>query len=601
MPTKFDMQTPPFDHLTGVQQKRFRAALDIAYYRTGQIIIEAQQPAQYLHIVIKGTVEEQSAETGEVYAHYTHDDLFDVRGLFSTLTKHRYVALEDTLVYLLPKSVFADIYGNNADFANYFDTSLVARRALLEKAQRQKNIAEFILTKVDASIYHPPLLIAGSTSIRDTTLAMKQHEVDAALIPLNEQEPFPSYAIITQTNLLHALVSEKHSLYSPILPIASQPVISVEEGDYLFDAMVQMTRCKVKRLMVKRQGQAVGLLDMTQILSTFSTHSHVLTLAIARANDLESLIEASQKQRLLVESLFQRGVRTRFIMELLAAVNEQIMEKAFQLIVPQERQAQCCFIVLGSEGRKEQILKTDQDNALILAQDIDWPEVEQCMASLSTAMIQLGYPPCPGKVMVNNPEWIHSQNGWKEQIMSWCSQRSAHDLMHLAILADAHVVAGNHELITPLKTTIKQCTQQQDALLADMVKPALAFASPLTFFGQVKQGKKGLDIKQGGIFPIVHGVRTLSLEHGVEVTNTFERIETLQAQHILEKNTADNLSEALKFFIKLRLTQQLQHDHQTHLLSLEPLARAERDLLRHSLHVVKKFKQWLAYHYQVRE
>jgi len=124
---------------------------------------------------------------------------------------------------------------------------------------------------------------------------------------------------------------------------------------------------------------------------------------------------------------------------------------------------------------------------------------------------------------------------------------------------------------------------------------------PLTLFGTVKHSKSGLDIKQGGIFPIVHGIRALSLEHQVQQNNTFERIEALVEQRVLEKETADNLSEALKQFFKLRLAQQLSNQHSTNKLDLKQLDRTERDLLRHSLHVVKKFKQWLGYHYQIRE
>ena len=602
MPDKFDMQSPPFACLTTGQQKTLRNALDVAYFRSQQVVIEAQQPSHSLYIVIKGLVEEKSAESGEIYAHYTQDDLFDVRALFDPLTKHRYVALEDTLTYLLPKTVFLQLYQQNEEFASYFDTSLVTRRALLEKAHQQKNIAEFILTKVDSSIVQPALQLLPETTIEEATIAMTERSVDCALVLLSpNNKESEHYGIVTQTNLLHALVLQRYDLNTPINTIATAPVLSVEQGDYLFDAMVQMTRRKVKRLMVTHHGAAVGMLDMTQILSVFSTHSHVITLAIARADNLDALAEAASKQRILVESLYNRGVRTRFIMELISAVNEQIMEKAFSLLVPPERQKQCCLMVLGSEGRHEQILKTDQDNALIIANNVDWPEYGQTMHQLTQTLVQLGYPLCPGGVMVQNSQWVKSQHDWDSTLQHWCRSRSADNLMLLAIVADAHCVAGDATLMDPIKHTLSRLTLHQEALLADFVRPALAFSSPLTLFGQVKQGKNGLDIKQGGIFPVVHGIRTLSLEYGITVTNTFERISALQHRGVLEKQTADNLSEALKLFFKLRLAQQLQQHQNSNQLDVKQLDRAERDLLRHSLHVVKKFKQWLAYHYQIRD
>lgn len=144
---------------------------------------------------------------------------------------------------------------------------------------------------------------------------------------------------------------------TPVGEIATFPVLHVDEGDFLFNAMVMMTRQRIKRVMVCLGNQAVGLLSLIQILSAFSTHSHVLTLAIARAASIDELALAANKQRELVESLMSRGVRTRFVMELIAAVNEQIIEKAFELVVPPALHDQCCLVVLGSEGRGEQILK----------------------------------------------------------------------------------------------------------------------------------------------------------------------------------------------------------------------------------------------------
>ncbi|EDM56698.1 cyclic nucleotide binding protein/2 CBS domains, partial [Vibrio parahaemolyticus AQ3810] len=130
-------------------------------------------------------------------------------------------------------------------------------------------------------------------------------------------------------------------------------------------------------------------------------------------------------------------------------------------------------------------------------------------------------------------------------------------------------------------------------VLSDFTRPALQFSVPLTLFGNVKSAKDGLDIKRGGIFPIVHGIRTLSLEYAIEEKNTFERIEALRKKRILEPETADNLNEALKLFFKIRLHQQLSKQETLNNIDIKQLERTERDLLRHSLHVVKKFKQFL--------
>jgi len=429
---------------------------------------------------------------------------------------------------------------------------------------------------------------------------MRCKGIDAALVELNTM---PQYGIITRTNLLHAVMLDALPASAPVSQIATTPVISVNKGDFLFNAMLAMTRNKVKRVQVLDGSQVAGMLDLTQVLSLFSTHSHVLTLRIARAETIEELAMAAGSQHRLVETLFNNGIHTLFVMELIATVNEQIIEKAFKLVVPPQMHDQCCLMVMGSEGRGEQILKTDQDNGLIIQDGIDWPDCQQVMEQLTHTLYLLGYPLCPGKVMVNNPKWVKHQSEWLHTISKYTQAGNEATMMDLAILADSHAVAGNRALLAPLQAHLHQRLAEQELLLATFTRPALQFSVPLTLFGKLKASKEGLDIKRGGVFPIVHGVRALALEHNIEGNNTFQRLIRLEQHKVLEPSTASNLSEALKLFIKLRLRQQL--DHQTNglqqHLNISYLSRAERDLLRHSLHVVKKFKEWLGYHYQIRD
>lgn len=608
MPDKFNMHSPPFDRLDAQQQNRLRSSLDVAYFRAKETLLTPGAASQHLHILIKGAVEERSDNDGEIFAHYANDDLFDVRALFEETIKHRYVALEDTLSYLLPKSVFLELYNENGQFAAYFDNNLARRQELIEAAQQQQNLAEFILTKVDKQIYHPPMVLSPDQPLNEVTQTLKQKGIDSALVRLNDNDirliddlhSLP-YGIITRTNMLHAVMLDGHPLDTPVGKIATFPVVHVEDGEFLFNAMIKMTRHRVKRVMVADGKEAVGMLDMTQILSAFSTHSHVLTLSIARSSSIEELALASNRQRQLVESLLNNGIRTRFIMELISAVNEQIIEKAFELIVPPALHDHCCLVVLGSEGRGEQILKTDQDNALIIKDGLHWHQCESVMEQLTHTLQQLGYPLCPGNVMVNNPKWVKTQSEWKSTISQWSKPNSAEQVMDLAIFTDAHAVAGNTALLEPIRAHLKQTMLNNMLALQDFSRPALQFSLPLTLFGNVKKDKQGVDVKSGGIFPIVHGIRTLALEYGLDEKNTFERIEALRQKKILEPETADNLSEALKLLFKLRLNQQLSNQHSHNRIDLKQIERTERDLLRHSLHVVKKFKQFLGYHYQIRD
>ncbi|SHO58040.1 DUF294 nucleotidyltransferase-like domain-containing protein [Vibrio quintilis] len=608
MSDKFNLQSPPFNRLTPEQQQSLLSSLDIAYYRAGEQVLCNNQSGESLFILMKGVVEERSADGQEIHAHYTNDDIFDVRAILTGVVKHDYTALEDTLTYLLPKSVFLNFYHLNGQFAAYFDNNLSTRQSLIDAAKNQQNLAEFILTKVDDSVWQPPLILPPDQSIQEATVFLDLHHYDAALIRLAERDPrryqypdAPPYSIITRTNLLHALTLNGYPLSAPAADVATFPVHSIHDGDFLFNAMLQMIRHNIKRMVICRGDEAVGILDMIQMMSIFSTHSHVLTLSIARASSIEELKIAAGQQNKLIRNLVSQGIRTRFIMDLIATVNEQIIEKAFQLIVPPAMYHHCCLLVLGSEGRGEQILRTDQDNALIVDDNIQWDACAATMEQFSRTLVHLGYPLCPGQVMVNNTFWVRTQTGWRDTLTQWVMQEGPEQVMHLAIFSDAHAVAGNKALLAPVQKHLTRLMANQEVILARFTRPALNFSSPLTLFGNVKSSKSGLDIKQGGIFPIVHGIRALSLEHEVTEKNTFERIQRLVHKRVLEQQTADNLTEALKLFFKFRLQQQLEYDHTDNLLNIEKFDRTERDLLRHSLHIVKKFKQWLAYHYQIRD
>jgi CBS domain-containing protein len=201
---------------------------------------------------------------------------------------------------LLPKSVFTQLYQTNDQFAVYFDSNLSKRQALLEAAQ---NLGEFILPKVDDSIYHPVLVLSPDEPLNAVTRLMKEQSIDSALVQLNQEDPrldaTPSpypYGIITRTNMLHAVMLDGCALNTPVGDIYTYPVFYAEEDDFLFNAMITMTRNRMKRVMVCNGEQPVGMLDMTQILSSFSTQSHVLSLSIARAQSIDELAIAASRQ-----------------------------------------------------------------------------------------------------------------------------------------------------------------------------------------------------------------------------------------------------------------------------------------------------------------
>ncbi|KER63098.1 cyclic nucleotide-binding protein [Aeromonas hydrophila] len=595
MTSLFNFARPPFDCLTTEERQRLEQHLSICYFRAGQPVLKAGDAPPGLYLVLKGAVEESSPH--HQFGDYGEGDLFDVRAQFDGHCRHQFSALEDLLCQLIPRGTFIELCEGNFAFARYFTASLAQRQQQQEQRAQlgQKNLAEFILTRIEPGHLQPALIVDSRLSLLAATEAMVAKGTDCLLYPATDG----SLSLATRKTLLHALTLKGLPLTTPLAVLDPTPLIGLPLGSYLFDALLLMTRHRIKRLVVW-QGQAVvGILHLTQVLGLFSTHSHVLTLRIARADTLPALEAVAREQQQLTRSLFGQGIHTAFLMKLIATINEQLIAKAFALVIPPAVQERVCLLMLGSEGRGEQILKTDQDNALILPSDLHWPTQQADLAAFSELLARLGYPPCPGRVMVNNPAWVKPLALWQQEIERACVEASEADLLWLATLADAHPIAGDRALLSPLARKLREQLAERGDLLAEMVRPAVAFHAPLTLFGRLERAPEGLDLKRGGLFPLVHGIRMLALEAAILETSTLARIEALVTTGRLSAGFGDNLAEAFRLFVRLRLRSQLKEGESR--VQVNDLSHGERDLLRQALHQVKKFQQWLTLHFRLRQ
>nr|WP_298379253.1 DUF294 nucleotidyltransferase-like domain-containing protein [uncultured Halomonas sp.] len=599
-----DLSQPPFSLLDESNKARIVKGVDLGYFDNQEIILEAGQTGEFVFIIHKGEVAEldntMPGDQGRI-GHYSAGDLFGAISIINGKSRYRFKAEQETLCYLLPKSLFEQLCQNSPAFAEFFRQSLANKTRLLieQRSEGGMTMAGFMLARI-AECMRPPLILDEATTIAQAAAALDDSHADSMLIQAGER-----FGMITKTDLLNALVLDERDKSSPVVDIAHFTLVSAQPDDYLFQALVSMTRHKVSRVVVLEKERPAGVVELTDVLSYFSSRSYMVSLEVEQADDLEALATASARMPELVQALMAQGVKLEFVMDLLSALNGRIVNKAFGFIVAPEHQSQSCLLVMGSEGRGEQILKTDQDNALILADDSGWPECASDMQRLTDTLLTLGYPPCPGNIMVSNPEWVKSESGWRDTISHWIVKRDGASLMNLAIMLDAHAVAGNATLLERLRQHLFEHCSRDELLLSYFARAALSFSTPLTLFGTLKKPEHGIDIKKGGIFPIVHGVRTLALEKRILPTSTLARLKALVEEGRLEKSFADDLGEALSLFSELRLKQQLarldgrQNSQEPNHVVVQTLSSLERDLLREALGIVKSFKQRLSYRFHL--
>lgn len=609
MSESFNMDNLPFSLLTAKEQELLNNNLDIAYFQKGETIIAAGEVPEGVFIVLKGKVGEsdgseatdQDVAAANVFVHYQDEDYFGGWSVLNGRAIHNFIAVEETICHVLPTRALMDLIASNPLFADYFQQNLTAKREIVAQHGQNQDMAEFMLARIEDGTIREPLIVLEGTSIAEATRMMREMKADCVLAKKGNR-----YGMVTGTDLLDAVIINGLPLESDVSEIASYRLITTDPQDYLFNALIMMTQQQIERVVVMRGTELLGIVELTDVLSHFSSHSHVIGLRVERAQTVEDLREASRGLTDLIKALISTGVKIRFTMELLAAMNGRIISKLFDLVIPNDLRPHVCLIVMGSEGRGEQIMKTDQDNGLIFRDGLEWPEKHAVMRKFSETLISFGFPPCPGNIMVSNPEWVNSTSDWANKLNDWSQKFDGESVMKLAIAVDGKPVAGNAALFKVARNAFLRSVRNNDIFFSHFAKASLNFDTPLTFFGNLKE-KGVLDIKKGGIFPIVHGVRTMALEHRILETNTFKRIEALVEMEQMRKNHGENLAEALSLFVQIRLKHQIQRveesqdgrDPTPNAIDLQRLNKLERDLLRDALRIVKDFKKHLASRYHI--
>lgn len=604
MTVEFNSDKLPFSLLTEQEKRTLLNGMDIGYYQQGEHLMTAGEEPEGLFVILKGSVREVEAasdtDAGEhVFVHYGNGDYFGAWSALRGEAMHNFVAEEETIAHILPTKVLLDLVYSNPGFNDYFNRSLKGRSQIHAAHENDdQGMAEFMLARVDGDCMRDPLVVLKGTSIFETTQFMREKHADSVLVRNGNR-----YGIVTGTDLLNAVVLEGLPRETDVAEIASYRLVTVTPQDYLFNALILMTQQHIERVVVMEGNQLMGVIELTDVLSYFSSHSHVIGLRIERAATIEDLAAAAKGLNELIRSLASQGVKARFAMELISAMNEKVMAKLFSLLVPESLHPHMCLVVMGSEGRGEQIIKTDQDNAVIMRDGLDWPDRERVLNRFTELLMEFGYPRCPGNIMVCNPFWVQHLGDWTRRMGEWSEKWEPEAQMNLAIAVDAKPVAGNPALFKVARNWFMRHLQSNEVFFHHFARPALEFNTPLTLFGGIKG--RGIDIKKGGIFPIVHGIRTIALQHQIVETNTFKRIDKLIEREVLNPKLGQDVAEALAIFIDLRLGQQITRldaddgaDSQN-LLAIDEMDRLDKDLLRESLLVVKEFKKHLELRYHL--
>ncbi|OYU98861.1 MAG: cyclic nucleotide-binding protein, partial [Burkholderiales bacterium PBB5] len=593
------------DCLNSDQRRRVRDSGDIDYVREGQAMLRPGDAPTHLFVIIKGHVQQWDGD--ELAATYGPDDCFDGRALVSGKASSRFVAAEEVLAYRLAKSAVNELISANATFGALLFADLSKKLSALSAHERQHELQSLTLARVDQAVVRPATLVDRDTDIVSIARLFSAQRITHVLVRgMAPGDGAASLGVFTTAGLQRAILSGRPLDQLPVGDLASHPLVTVRPTDPLYDALATMIRHRVQRVVVVDQqvdGEVVlGMLEQIDLLSFLSNHSYLITRQIIEAQDLPALRSAAGQITKMIGLLQQGGTKVGLIARLVQELNAKLFERTWQLLAPADLVANACLFVMGSEGRGEQLLKTDQDNGLILRDGYEPPaDLQDICDRFSQALSDFGYPECPGGIMVSRPQWRHGAAEFSEMVRRGLLMPSADSLMSLAIFLDAHAVCGDAALLQQVRGEVFALTVDNDLLLARFAAAITAFDGATAGWWNrllsLEDSPSSLDLKKAGTFPLVHGIRSLALAHQVQAVGTVPRIEALVAVGALPDDLAGALVDSLHFFmglkLKLGLAALAAGKSADGGIALDRLSSLDRDLLKDTLDVVKRFKTLL--------
>ena len=603
---KFISNIHPFNNLNTFELDDLVEDLDIVYFKANSIVQAQDSNPEFLYFVLKGLIQEINDD--EVLSVYSKGEIFDSVSLIKNHSKNSFVAIEESICYALKKERFMQILSSNQQLENYFFQSISDKLNNNILNEKNKDMANIMIAKVKDAKVHKAVVVDTNKTIFEAAKIIKQEKIPTLLLKDEAGEMY----IVTDSDFRQKVILNRMDYDDFVVKIASKGLIYINEDDFLFNAQLQMAKHGLKRVVVKNDhDEIVGILDQISLSSFFATNTFAVSNQIINAETLEELKEASHSFIKIIKSLNAKGVKIEFISKLINQLNKKLLDKLYKILAPKELIGKSCLVVMGSEGRAEQILRTDQDNALIISDDcsISEEKLREFTHLFTETLVDFGFPRCEGNIMVSNPYWCRNQSDFKELIYEWVNSPSGDNFMNIAIFYDALCVSGDIEIIKELKNYLFKISSNSQSFYTNFARVINSFDVPLGFFdgfvfnSKDEKHKDEIDIKRGGIFIIVQGIRSLSIQNRVLNTNTIKRINSLKELKVLDDESAKELIMAFNILNSLKLKASLEKldkkEKIDNFVNPNRLTIMEKDLLKESFKIVNKLKKRLENHFKL--
>jgi PAS domain S-box-containing protein len=513
----------------------------------------------------------------------------------------RYVSLSIRLVSEDGENYFI---GTLQDVSEDRKVSL-EREAMIEKLQASL----LFLHEPLSNLGHDALVCDLNMTVTEVAHLMSERCVTAALVSSGSA----FIGIVTDHDLRERVLAGSTPMDAPIHTIMSAPISRILEDAPIYEALMRMEEKDVRHLAVEdHEGQIVNVVDSKSLIQFQRYGSVVLLREISRASSPEKIALLAHRAPILAKALLNSSSRPRYVTRMISSVCDSVTERLIQLAIETlgDPPADFAFVAMGSHGRQEQTLVSDQDNGIIFlprsgSDQRSSPEYFLRLGNfVSEGLTAAGFPLCAGGVMASQPRWCREINEWKSGFDNWIRKSEPQEIIDFSISLDFRTVYGNSEMLNELRQSIYATLENQPAFLNHVALNALTFKPPFRLLGNIylsggaTEHSGEINLKDA-MLPIVSFARLYALRHHAALTPTTERIDFLAENGVISPSSRDEIVAAYDFLMLLRL--QIQMDqlqagrNLTNTIHPSKLSYFQKELLKQAFTQISAVQQKIRY------
>lgn len=601
----------PFSEMGEDALARLLANARVSYHAHGETLIAAGAAVSECWMVLQGQVRgERSGDSAFAALELTTGEVFPVGALLTGRPAiSRFYAEEELFALRVPAADFVAATQHCAVLADFCDRRLTfllerSRRALQASYLAHESTDQQLPKPLSALVRRTPLSVTRDVPIREALKRMQDAAVGSIVIVDGAQKPI---AIVTERDIIPRVVLADTSIDAPVMTIATPGVSTLAADATAVDAALLMAEHGFRHVvLVDATGALSGIVSERDL---FALQRHTLTGVsgeIGRAGTVAQLAVCAADARQLARNLIAQGVEALTMTRFVSRLNDQITQRLLNLISAKHGLSadDGCWLALGSEGRHEQTISTDQDNALILGPHCNKDRALAAAHEVNEALAQCGFPLCKGNIMASNPAFALTVGEWRAQFATWTERGDPQSLLQANIFFDLRPLWGDAALATAVQQGVLVRAAANERFLKQLAHNALAVEPPLNWLGNLSatadvNGERVIDLKRFGVRPFVDAARVLALAHAVPATNTVERLQTLATQGKLNAREVTEWNDAFSFVqgLRMRAQERSRMADAPNAIAISHLSPMDARILKECFRQARKLQQRLAVDY----